>query len=159
MTVVHEFLVNGPENKNRVIIDVSSAAADLALPKQSPYCASKSAFTSLLRQIYIENKASGLRTYSIHPGGVLTQMAKSFGYREVDADWDDVNLPGHFCVWLASGEASFLSGRFVWASWDVEEMKARRAEFEENPELYTLGLLSAGEMSPVASSSKSVSVL
>ncbi|KAE9992582.1 hypothetical protein EG327_008457 [Venturia inaequalis] len=156
LNVVHEFLVNGPENRNRIIIDVSSAAAHLALPKQSPYCASKAAFTSLLRQICIEKKASGLRTYSIHPGGVLTQMARSFGYGEDDADWDDVNLPGHFCVWLASEEARFLSGRFLWASWDVEEMKARRAEFEENPELCTLGLLSSGEMFPVASSFKSV---
>lgn len=157
LTVVHEFLVNGPENKNRVVIDISSAAAHLALPKQSPYCASKAAFTSMLRQIYIENKASGLRTYSIHPGGVLTQMARTFGYGEADADWDDVNLPGHFCVWLASEDASFLSGRFVWASWDVEEMKARRAEFERNLDLCTLGLLSAGDMFPVASPFKSVS--
>lgn len=158
LNVVHEFLVNGPEtNESRVIIDVSSAAAHLALPKQSPYCASKAAFTSLLRQIYIEKRATGLRTYSIHPGGVLTQMARSFGYEEKDADWDDVNLPGHFCVWLASEEAAFLAGRFVWASWDVEELQARRSEFEQNPDLCTLGLLSTGEMFPVASPFSSVS--
>jgi NAD(P)-dependent dehydrogenase (short-subunit alcohol dehydrogenase family) len=160
LNVVHEFLVNGPDTttKQRVIIDISSAAAHLALPKQSPYCASKAAFTSLLRQIYIENKASGLRTYSIHPGGVLTQMARSFGYSEGDADWDDVELPGHFCVWLASEEATFLAGRFVWASWDVEELQAREKEFEQNPELCTLGLLSTGNLFPVATANTFSSV-
>jgi len=153
LNVVHEFIVNAQDkNKNRIIIDVSSASAHLALPKQSPYCASKAAFTSMLRQIYIENKASGLRTYSFHPGGVLTQMARGFGYSEGDAEWDDVNLPGHFCVWLASEEAAFLAGRFLWASWDVEELQAMEKEFEHDPELCTLGLVTKTELFPIANS-------
>jgi hypothetical protein len=32
-------------------------------------------------------------------------------------------LPGNFAVWAASPEATFLHGRFVWANWDVEELK------------------------------------
>lgn len=32
-------------------------------------------------------------------------------------------LPGDFAVWAASAEATFLHGRFVWANWDVEELK------------------------------------
>lgn len=32
------------------------------------------------------------------------------------------NLPGAFAVWAASKEASFLHGRYVWNSWDVEEL-------------------------------------
>jgi len=31
-------------------------------------------------------------------------------------------LPGAFAVWAASKEARFLHGRFVWASWDVDEL-------------------------------------
>jgi hypothetical protein len=41
-------------------------------------------------------------------------------------------LAGHFTLWLASPEASFLNGRCVWANWDVDEMKARAAEIEED---------------------------
>jgi hypothetical protein len=37
-------------------------------------------------------------------------------------------LPGHFCVWLSSLEADFLCGRFVWAVWDAEELKAKEDE-------------------------------
>lgn len=31
-------------------------------------------------------------------------------------------LPGDFAVWLASPEAIFLAGKFVWAQWDVDEL-------------------------------------
>jgi hypothetical protein len=35
-----------------------------------------------------------------------------------------VDLPANFSVWAASPEASWLHGHFVWAHWDVNEMKA-----------------------------------
>lgn len=37
-----------------------------------------------------------------------------------------VALPADFSVWAASPEASWLHGRFVWAHWDIEELKADR---------------------------------
>jgi hypothetical protein len=33
-----------------------------------------------------------------------------------------VSLPASFNLWLASPEAAFLKGRFVWANWDVNEL-------------------------------------
>jgi len=33
-------------------------------------------------------------------------------------------------VWLASPEAEFLKGKYIWANWDIEEMKAREAEIK-----------------------------
>lgn len=41
-------------------------------------------------------------------------------------------LPGHFNVWIASPEAEFLKGKFVWANWDVTELKALAKEVEES---------------------------
>ena len=35
-----------------------------------------------------------------------------------------VSLPSSFAVWASSPEARFLSGKFVWAHWDVDELKA-----------------------------------
>lgn len=43
-----------------------------------------------------------------------------------------VTLPGDFNVWLASPEAAFLKGRFVWSNWDVEELKSHAKEIEES---------------------------
>lgn len=40
---------------------------------------------------------------------------------------DAESLPGHFAVWAASDQASFLHGRFVWASWDVNELQSGQA--------------------------------
>ena len=51
-----------------------------------------------------------------------------------------VELSGHFSVWICSPEGEFLKGRFVWAEWDVNEMKAREKEIVEDPMLLTLGL-------------------
>jgi len=31
-------------------------------------------------------------------------------------------------VWLASAEAAFMKGKYVWANWDVDELKARANE-------------------------------
>lgn len=41
-----------------------------------------------------------------------------------------VELPAHFLVWIASDEATFLRNKFVWANWDVEELKARAEEIQ-----------------------------
>lgn len=56
------------------------------------------------------------------------------------------DLPGHFLVWLASPEASFLNGKFVWANWDVEELKERAWEtkLSQNLQLTIAGLTPPG---------------
>lgn len=41
-----------------------------------------------------------------------------------------MELSGDFAVWLASEEASFLNGRYVWANWDVDELKAKASEIQ-----------------------------
>jgi hypothetical protein len=41
-------------------------------------------------------------------------------------------LPAHFYVWIASPEAEFLKGKFVWANWDVAELKALASEIEKS---------------------------
>ena len=60
---------------------------------------------------------------------------------EESTAWDEVQLPGQFAVWLASKEAAFLKGRFVWANWDVQELVERKREFESDPELLKVGLM------------------
>lgn len=50
-----------------------------------------------------------------------------------------VSLPASFSVWLASPEASFLKGKFLWTNWDVDELKAKAKEIEESNQL-SIGL-------------------
>jgi hypothetical protein len=52
-----------------------------------------------------------------------------------EADFDSISLPASFNVWLASPEARFLKGKFLWANWDVDELKARAKEIEAGTQL------------------------
>jgi hypothetical protein len=42
-----------------------------------------------------------------------------------------VSLPADINVWLASEEAAFLKDKYIFANWDVEELKARKEEIVE----------------------------
>ena len=46
-----------------------------------------------------------------------------------------VSLPSSFNVWLTGAEARFLKGKFLWANWDVEELKAQAEEIEASTRL------------------------
>ncbi|KAK3686299.1 hypothetical protein LTR37_019982, partial [Vermiconidia calcicola] len=50
------------------------------------------------------------------------------------------SLPASFHVWLASPEARFLKSRFLWANWDVDELKAKSKELEES-EQFKVGVV------------------
>lgn len=52
---------------------------------------------------------------------------------------DTVSLPADFLVWVAGEEAAFLANKFVFANWDINELKARKDEIMNSSEL-TLGL-------------------
>jgi hypothetical protein len=56
------------------------------------------------------------------------------------ADIDLVSLPASFNVWLASLEAAFLKGKFLWANWDVDELSAKAKEIEASTQL-SIGLV------------------
>jgi hypothetical protein len=39
-----------------------------------------------------------------------------------------VDPPPGFTVWLASAESDFVRGRMLWATWDIDELKAKKDE-------------------------------
>jgi len=57
-----------------------------------------------------------------------------------EADFRIVSLPATFNVWLASSEAKFLKGKFLWANWDIDELKERATEIEKGT-LLSVGLV------------------
>ncbi len=144
--LVREFLATGFSKENeKTIIDVSSAAAHLIFPNMSAYSVTKLAFTQWMAHLHEEFGEKGVRVHSVHPGSILTDAAKDFVVDEEKVQWDDVQLPGQFVVWLASPAGEFLKGRFVWSSWDVEELVKRKREFEDNGELLKIGLMASGK--------------
>ncbi|EWG53463.1 hypothetical protein FVEG_11890 [Fusarium verticillioides 7600] len=113
--------------KNKFLVNISTCAAYMWStmgPDRPTYGLTKSASTLLLQQIAQDTKPTDMQIVSFHPGGILTDSAKRVGGDNLKGlVFDDENLPGHFSVWAATPEASFLHGRFVWANWDVDELK------------------------------------
>jgi NAD(P)-dependent dehydrogenase (short-subunit alcohol dehydrogenase family) len=123
---------------NATFVSLSSAVLHFpasAMTGLSSYSASKLAQLKLNEYLAAENPH--LRVFNVHPGSVETPMYEKHwstrGGIDAGPARDDPALPGDFIVWLASDQAEFLRGRFVWANWDVTEMMAMKEKIEADP--------------------------
>lgn len=134
-----------------VLISYNSLLAHFAATdvKTAPasYATSKMAQGKMIEYVASENEGT-VRAYSVHPGVIVSDMStKSLNMSE-DPEatraanvWDDVNLPGHFCVWLASPEGRAIpSGKYLWSHWDVDELRQRSEELFKDKMALTLTL-------------------
>ncbi|KAF1999564.1 NAD(P)-binding protein [Amniculicola lignicola CBS 123094] len=125
------------------IVGVSSGFAFLPaslplLAKSSAYSISKMGTACFYEFLAAENP--DLSVFVLHPGIVRTALYEK-GELELETTLDTVQLPAHFSVWLASQEAKPLSGRFLFANWDVEELKTIVASrLKGNPVYLTTSL-------------------
>ncbi|EFQ35840.1 short chain dehydrogenase [Colletotrichum graminicola] len=115
----------------------TTALPAVALPGLSAYMASKLAQTKIIEFLAAENP--NLFAVTLHPGMVETDIFKKSGAKAEALPMDKVQLPAHFTVWLTSPEAAFLSGRTVWANWDVEELKQSAGAIQSG-QLLTSGI-------------------
>ncbi|KAM0547636.1 hypothetical protein ACHAO7_007028 [Fusarium culmorum] len=105
------------------------------------YSLTKSAYTMMMNEIAMTVPAHEMKVLAFDPGLHYTESFARFA-DENSLQWDDIKLPGDFAVWAASEEAEFLHGRFVWAKWDVNELKSvpLRTKIEQNPSLFRVGV-------------------
>ncbi|KAE8036852.1 hypothetical protein FH972_009485 [Carpinus fangiana] len=125
LAMTRAFLAQGPAT-GKVILNTSTGEIhwDPMIPEAMTYSSSKMAWATLMQMLASNTPAEEVQMISIHPGAILTQATVDAGY-DVDAiDWDNESLPANFYVWAATPAASFLHGRFTWANWDVDELKA-----------------------------------
>ncbi|PMD51005.1 NAD(P)-binding protein [Hyaloscypha bicolor E] len=127
--------------KDATIINISSGQVNLAVtPGFSAYHASKLAAVNFFQYVHYEHP--DFTVISIHPGAHKTEMDAKVPLGTSGFDYDEVSLPGDSVVWAVSSEAKFLNGKFFWAHWDVDELKAMSREIEDTNKL-TFGLLGA----------------
>ncbi|KAL2822270.1 hypothetical protein BDW59DRAFT_173921 [Aspergillus cavernicola] len=113
------------------IVNMNTVGAySVHVPSLSSYGASKAAFLRWSELISDDIPVTEARFISVHPGYIRTDMAAKSGLEGV-FEPTEVKLAGDFVVWLASAEAEFLAGRFVWVNWDVEELVARKGDILE----------------------------
>ncbi|KAI1418133.1 NAD(P)-binding protein [Hypoxylon sp. FL1857] len=82
---------------------------------------------------YIQAENQHVRVINVQPGWVASEAN---GYQKEAPD--SAELPGQFYVWLASSEAAFLKGKFVWANWDAQELLERAEEIKSTRLLSTI---------------------
>ncbi|KAF2232860.1 putative NADP(+)-dependent dehydrogenase [Viridothelium virens] len=128
-----------PTTGRKTIIHISSAASQMRAPLRSAYGPGKAAITQVMQHLAFEHKDEA-NVFSIHPGAFYTPSSAEI-YPEDSMKWEDIELPGHFVRWLAGSESGFLSGRFLWAQWDIDELVALKEKFLENQSLSTIGLV------------------
>ncbi|KAK3387445.1 hypothetical protein B0H63DRAFT_493701 [Podospora didyma] len=103
------------------VAEVSSVINFPEIPGYSSYLLSK------LAQHKVFNYPD-LHVVSLHLGAMKTAMIDKLPEEPPTA------LPANFIVWATSPEGKFLRGKYVWANWDVTELKAMAKEIESTGE-------------------------
>ncbi|GAB1196658.1 hypothetical protein APSETT444_005933 [Aspergillus pseudonomiae] len=126
-------------SKDAVAIETSSSAAHVNFTSGfSSYSIAKLAVFRLWDSFAFANPQ--LSVFHVQPGVVDTAMNREAGGVAAMGFADNVSLPASFNVWLASGEAHFLKGKYLWANWDVDELKAKEEEIAASP-ILSIGLV------------------
>ena len=135
------------QGHGRTVVNVASLAATCTIPQNICYGPSKAAVSQLMQHYALAQNmdtlgAGDVRFFSIHPG-VIRTPATDFYQIPANAvtEWEDVNLPADFITWLSSDEAVFLSGRFVNANWDVDELLELKEKLQRDPKFLTINLV------------------
>ncbi|KAJ4986954.1 short chain dehydrogenase [Stagonosporopsis vannaccii] len=97
-------------------------------PGLSAYNTAKIAQVKVLDFLATEMKAANV--ISVYPGTIDTNTFKSSGADAKELPMDTVELAAHFLVWWSQPKTKYLSGRLVWANWDVDELNAKAEDIK-----------------------------
>jgi NAD(P)-dependent dehydrogenase (short-subunit alcohol dehydrogenase family) len=132
------------------IINVASGAGTRAIPYMSAYVASKAALIRFTETVAAEARESGVSLFAIQPGTVRTAMAQELldspeasrwlpWFQKIFDEGGDVTADPatSLVLFLASGKADELSGRFFAVPEDPAMVVERAAEVRRD-DLYAL---------------------
>lgn len=136
-TVTQQFLRAKPEGKSAIVLNVSTLSIHMRFPLHgwSGYTGSKLGQARIFEHIRFEHPE--VRFINCHPGCIESDGFTKSGAAAPPGGMTDGKVAGQFFAWLASDEAEFLSGRFVWAEWDVDELKAKKEQIIKDDLLLT----------------------
>jgi len=114
------------------LILISSIGAQLVRPTASDYQTTKHAINRLCEFVNVDHGGDGIKCSAIHPGGVLTVLAKNMP-KELHSNLvDEPDLAAGFIVWLCSGRADWAKGRYLSSNWDVDELMQLKDQIVED---------------------------
>ncbi|KAI0383392.1 oxidoreductase-like protein [Hypomontagnella monticulosa] len=128
-------LLSTPDG-SKTIVSISSVAAHAFRLCASAYGTSKLAALRLTEFLMTETGDKGLLAYCVHPGAILTQLAREAMPPETFPILDDdISLASDTIGWLTSERREWLAGRYISCTWDMRELLERRSEIEEGDKL------------------------
>jgi NAD(P)-dependent dehydrogenase (short-subunit alcohol dehydrogenase family) len=126
------------------VVNLSSSVAFAHFPHGSAYAVSKAAVTRFTENLAGEVEKDGIAVFNLSPGTVRTAMTQHVldspagqkwqpHLREVFEEGRDVppEAAARLAVYLASGRADALTGRYLRVSDDIPAMVRRAAEIKE----------------------------
>jgi len=114
------------------LILISSIGAQMVRPTASDYQTSKHAINRLCEFVDVDHGEAGVKCFAIHPGGVLTTLAKHMPQAIHGLLVDPPELAAGFAVWLCSGQADWAKGRYLSSNWDVDELTRRKDQIVQD---------------------------
>lgn len=133
--------------KRGCIINVVSRSGTVAQPAQSAYSVSKTALIRLTETLALETKEAGISVFAIHPGTIPTAMSlhmaafrdrnpqEGAAFRALLTDVPE--QPANLVVFLATGQADALTGRYISAREDIAYLCQHADQIQQN-DLYAL---------------------
>lgn len=103
------------KQKSGTIVNISSGLGRVGYPGMAPYCASKFGVIGLTEALAMETKGTGLKVYSILPGGTDTKLYRETFHGE---DYSRLLRPGYIAEkvrWLCLPETKVKSGSAIEA--------------------------------------------
>ncbi|KAK8087651.1 hypothetical protein PG997_002612 [Apiospora hydei] len=85
--------------------------------------------TEMAAEVYAGDGGAGPVFYSVHPGAVATHIPVGASQEMFEVlCTEEADLCGAVCLWLGRNRPSWLNGRYISATWDMEELQARKDE-------------------------------
>jgi NAD(P)-dependent dehydrogenase (short-subunit alcohol dehydrogenase family) len=106
------------------LILLSSVGAQLVMAGASDYQTSKHAINRLCEFVQVDHGADGVKCFALHPGGVATELGLTMPAFLHPYLTEEPDLAASFTVWLTSGHADWAKGRYLSATWDVNELSS-----------------------------------
>ncbi|KAL8738002.1 MAG: hypothetical protein Q9181_001141 [Wetmoreana brouardii] len=120
------------KGSGKTILNMTSAGAHALSHGGSAYQSTKLAILRFSEFTNAEYGEQGIVAFSLHPGGVPTDLAGGMPQAMRDALLiDTLELAANTTVYLTHKRQEWLRGRYVAATWDMEEFFKKKDEIVE----------------------------
>lgn len=117
----------------RTIVNISSIGSHL--PGPLGYSISGLATNRLSERVADAYADQGVICCAVHPGAVPSTSTVAVSEHTRNASHDSPFLCGAFLIWLVKEKREWLNGRYLDATWDVEELEKKKQEIVDGDKL------------------------